>query len=273
MIAIDGPNFCWRAHHSGKELKSRGRPTGSLFVSLLMLSHLPDLFEPQRVVFLWDDTRCWKKEKFPEYKANRAEMDQTERTAVHKQIDIFRQVLKDVGTAQVQEEGLEADDLAGLLIKKENKPVILVSSDKDWFQLIRPWVTLVRGWSGKKLETMDAKGVTAKYGVHVLDWPKYQALVGDKGDNIPKVKVGMGPVTARMVLGGTVKLTVEERQRFTRNLWLTSILTETKRGPNIDIPKRLKSGWAKLESVIEYYEMFDLWTRRRQIWAVGGWGR
>src|SRR5437762_13706739 len=98
--------------------------------------------------------------------------------------------------------GYEADDVLGTLAKhavQQGMPVVIVSGDKDFQQLVRPGVWLLnpgRGGSAAVEEhwvsTENAKerlGVSPDY---VTD---YLALVGDSSDNVPGVR-GIGDKTA-----------------------------------------------------------------------------
>ena len=77
-------------------------------------------------------------------------------------------------------------------------PVVIASSDKDFFQLINPNVHLLN--PNDKTDTLwQAEQVRAKTGVEptqIIDW---LSLVGDAVDGIPGVR-GVGPKTATKLL-------------------------------------------------------------------------
>jgi DNA polymerase-1 len=77
-------------------------------------------------------------------------------------------------------------------------PVVIASSDKDFFQLINPNVHLLN--PNDKTDTLwQAEQVRAKTGVEpaqIIDW---LSLVGDTVDGIPGVR-GVGPKTATKLL-------------------------------------------------------------------------
>lgn len=273
MLIFDGNNFLWRAAFSGRGLISRGRPTGALYISLSMLAALPSLFTPQQVIFLWDSRESWRRKILSQYKRNRKSTDDVERTAVYKQMDSFREVLDGIGVIQHQVEKLEADDLAGILttnLLKSGRKVTLVSGDKDWFQLLGPGVTQVRGWQGKKKDVWTEKRFQETYHVSPQDWPRYLALVGDTSDNIPNAQRGIGPVAALKVMRGEFRLTEGGQRQYEQNLKVTPILRAYPSAFNVN-PKYALRNRKILEDVISEFELFSLSGEQDHIWEVGGW--
>jgi 5'-3' exonuclease len=245
-----------------------------------MLSAFSKSFQKQRIVFLWDSRQSWRIKVYPDYKINRRDPDRAPiKAEVYKQIDIFRELLSVLGMTQIEVAGLEADDLAGILLEPlRGQEVILISSDKDWYQLLDPGVRIVKFWTGANLVWVDPEWVWKKHRVKVKNWASFQALTGDKTDNIPNVRPQLGPATARKLLAGTfLSLTTEEEKIFQRNLKLTTILrhvdgldaqallkTRKHRHPN-------KGAWDHLGKILIKYELFELWQKRRLIWEVSQW--
>ena len=89
----------------------------------------------------------------------------------------------------------EADDLIAAYAKAaeaENLDVLIISSDKDLMQLVRPGISMLDPMKQKRI---GADEVVEKFGVppaHVVD---VQALAGDSSDNVPGVP-GIGVKTA-----------------------------------------------------------------------------
>ena len=96
-------------------------------------------------------------------------------------------------------EGYEADDVIATLAKEYGEwcdDVRIVGTDKDMAQCINANVTQYIPPVGKTDWVIrDVAAVKEKWGVTPELMVLYQALVGDKGDNIPGVK-GIGPVAA-----------------------------------------------------------------------------
>ena len=100
-------------------------------------------------------------------------------------------------------EGYEADDIIATLASKYGewcKSVRIVGSDKDACQCITENVhQFVPPNGDQPWEERDPRGVMAKFGVFPAAMPLYQALVGDKSDNVPGVK-SVGPVKAALIV-------------------------------------------------------------------------
>jgi DNA polymerase-1 len=98
--------------------------------------------------------------------------------------------------------GYEADDVIGTLAEQAcaaELETVIVSGDKDFYQLIRPHVCLLNpGRGGPQAvdeEWVDTRNAHERLGVspeHVTD---YLGLIGDASDNVPGVQ-GIGPKTA-----------------------------------------------------------------------------
>ena len=117
------------------------------------------------------------------------------------QLDALDEWLEAAGMHSWCHEGVEADDVIGTLTRQAEAaglPVVIASSDKDFFQLINPNVHLLN--PNDKTDTLwQAEQVRAKTGVEpsqIIDW---LSLVGDAVDGIPGVR-GVGPKTATKLL-------------------------------------------------------------------------
>ncbi len=276
MILVDGPNFIWRAAFAGGALESKGRPSAALHVGLSMLAAMHGLFTPQRLVFLWDGRQSWRRKLYPEYKANRKDDALVNREAVFAQITVFQSILTCAGMMQVYVDDLEADDLAGLLVKSFTvRPIVLLSSDKDWFQLLEVDVTQVRGWSGSKLDVWTADRVLKEKGIPVSQWAQFLALVGDKVDNIPNAGRGIGEVKARRIVQGLDILPEPYTKQYEFNLKLTTIHTQVHqcglKRSDFKCSAQTTEAWDRLEKLLLDYELYSVWKERRKIRDMGGW--
>jgi DNA polymerase-1 len=87
---------------------------------------------------------------------------------------------------------VEADDiiavLAKKLVEKHNSTCFIVSSDKDFVQLVTDKIILYRPM---EKEYYTPKAVKEKFGVSPQNFILYKTLLGDNSDNIPGVK-GLG---------------------------------------------------------------------------------
>lgn len=133
---------------------------------------------------------------FADYKANRPEITPEER---YQRKWLFAE-LKRLGYNVAWSDGAEADDVIATLARVYGEwcaDVRIVGPDKDMAQCITDNVRQFIPPTGERdWEMRDRAGVVKKFGVAPPDMPLYQALIGDKSDNVPGVE-GVGPVKAK----------------------------------------------------------------------------
>jgi DNA polymerase-1 len=137
----------------------------------------------------------FRHEMFPAYKANRPPLD----PASESQFPLVRQVVTALELPAVEMEGYEADDLMATLAaqaKEQGFEVVLVTGDKDLFQLVSPGVTI---WDTMKDQRLGPDEVSEKLGITPEQVVDYMALTGDSSDNVPGVP-GVGPKTAAKLI-------------------------------------------------------------------------
>ena len=282
MVILDGPNLAWRAAHAARDLETTdGRPSGVLHAGLMMLSRLPHLLEPDRLIIAWDGDSLWRKEILPEYKMNRRRTDAERAFAVqvHSQIVFFKEALRAIGVAQVRHSTLEADDWAGIIAARipQDESLTLLSSDKDWFSLLDGRTRQIRKWKSDELDVWTADRLVREYGVGPDRWPEFLALTGDVSDNIPKVRKGIGPATARKMLEAGFTLVGEEKRTFKRNLKITRLLDKLPDGAQMQscltVPdmSREKRRLRAFNALIDVFELSAVRSAQRDLWSLGEW--
>jgi DNA polymerase-1 len=97
--------------------------------------------------------------------------------------------------------GFEADDvIATLLSRHATTEARIITSDRDFYQLVSPLVRVLSPVRGtREMREVDVAGVEAAFGVRPDQVPDFKALVGDASDDIPGVP-GIGPKTAAALL-------------------------------------------------------------------------
>ena len=93
-------------------------------------------------------------------------------------------------------EGHEADDaIATLALRalEQGIDVVIVTADRDFFQLVRPGLTVMFNVKGiSDIRRYDVEAVTERFGLPPEKYLDYVALKGDASDNIPGVPGGRG---------------------------------------------------------------------------------
>ncbi len=147
-----------------------------------------------------------RKELYPEYKANREAMAEAEQQEFDQGVERVEQLLTALRIPLVAIDGWEADDVIGTLTDQATAKgweAVVVSGDKDLYQLIRPGVVILNpGRSGPGAVDpiwVDGTNAEARLGVPPSQVIDYLALVGDSADNIPGVR-GIGEKGAAELL-------------------------------------------------------------------------
>ncbi|MCR5170288.1 MAG: DNA polymerase I [Desulfovibrio sp.] len=199
VFLMDGSAFIHRGFHVSRNLqRADGFPTGTIFLVSRMLLRILRQEHPRWFAFVKDGKgKNFRHEIYPEYKANRPPMP--EELAV--QLGPIERMVKALGLPWIVSEGCEADDCIASLAERfaPKRPVVVVSGDKDMKQLLSERVVL---WDpGAKQEKLTtAEDFVAEWGFAPSFWPDFQALTGDKVDDIPGVP-GVGPVKAKAIFG------------------------------------------------------------------------
>ncbi|MBR2859958.1 MAG: DNA polymerase I [Alistipes sp.] len=129
---------------------------------------------------------CFRREIYPEYKANRPPTPED----ILQSVPYVKRIVEAMCIPVLEVPGFEADDVIGTLAKKGEEAgydVFMVSPDKDYGQLVGENRKLYKQ-KGDNIEIIDKESIRAKYGI---DRPELVrdilALWGDSSDNIPGV--------------------------------------------------------------------------------------
>lgn len=201
LLLIDTYNFLHRAYHAlPKTFKDQnGEPTNAVYGVTSMLITVLNELKPTYVVAAMDGEKpTFRLENFTGYKAHRkpTENDLT------IQIPKVKEILEGFGITQILIEGYEADDIIGTLATKYGKDdmeVIIVSNDRDLWQLINKNVLVMLPTTTGAAEWIGEKEVVARMGFVPKQMIDYKSLRGDPSDNIPGV-FGIGEKTAKELI-------------------------------------------------------------------------
>ncbi|MGD0234163.1 MAG: DNA polymerase I [Syntrophorhabdales bacterium] len=204
IFLIDGHSYLYRAYHATPYLaNSKGLPTNATYAFTNMLRKLLNEKKPDNVIAIFDSKApSFREEIFKEYKATRPPMPSN----MPVQIPYVKKIVEAMGIPVVEEEGFEADDVIGTLVKKlreKDVELYLVTGDKDMMQFVSENVFVFDSMKGVLLGEQE---VTEKFGVKPSLIPDFLALCGDASDNIPGV-LGIGEKTARELIStfGTIE--------------------------------------------------------------------
>jgi DNA polymerase-1 len=202
VMILDGTNLLMRAVFAsrGSAMEAAGVSTGALVVFVNGLSRLVRDEEPDRLVVCWDSGRSrFRTALDPGYKANRKVPTPDFEDYRRASRGLVRQFLSLAGIHHVDRPDTEADDLVAAYWRVHRvlgDRVVIVSSDKDFLQLLEPGVEQVRLSSADTpTDRWDHDRVVAEYGCDPSRLPLVMALTGDASDAVPGVH-GFGPKKA-----------------------------------------------------------------------------
>ena len=193
LVLIDGSGYIFRAFHALPMMMSpEGVPVNAVFGFTKMLMKLMDDLQPSHVLVIFDAGRVtFRNDIYPEYKQNRTDPPDE----LVPQFSLVRDATEAMSLPVTELQGFEADDLIASYAKMAHESGIdclIVSSDKDLMQLVRPGVTMLDPMKQRRIS--DAE-VVEKFGVLPNRVVDVQSLAGDSTDNVPGVP-GIGIKTA-----------------------------------------------------------------------------
>ncbi len=196
IIIIDGNSLLHRAYHGMRPLTNKdGEYTHGVYGFLRMLENLIKDEKPDGLGVAFDIGRTFRHDMCDTYKAGRKETD----VELKSQFPILKEALRYMGIPVLEAEGFEADDILGTVgkIGTSNKDhIILVTGDKDGFQLINDYTTLYLTRKGlSEIEKLTPEKLLTEYGFTPKQAIDIKGLQGDPSDNIKGV-LGIGAKTA-----------------------------------------------------------------------------
>ncbi len=208
-LIIDSNNIAYIVRFAfGDELSHDEEQTGILWGFFNQIWKLACQFETNKFIFAWDSRKSYRRMYYCEYKANRRDKTREDRSSeekVYAQFTTLRKtLLPQFGFKNIHmHTGLEADDImASLVLNREwDEPPILVSTDKDLYQLLE-YCDVWRPLPGDKKVLMTSAMLMEQYGIKPSVWVRMRALEGDKSDNLPNVAYGVGTKNAVRYLKG-----------------------------------------------------------------------
>ena len=210
VMIIDGLNMFLRSYIVVPSLDPRGNPSGGTYGFMKSLQKISGMFQPDEVIVCWDGEGGSQKRKQIDknYKAGRKPVrfnrrlidltpEETEKNKYNQQLRLM-EYLNDLPVIQTMIDYIEADDVIAYVAthdKYKDWEKIIVSSDKDFFQLVSAECRLYRPIQD---QVVDYPTLMEEHQIHPKNFALARALVGDKSDNLPGVpRVGLKTVAKK----------------------------------------------------------------------------
>lgn len=197
ILLLDSNSLMHRAYHALPNLKtSKGMYSGAIYGFLNILLHLIKEQQPTHIAAAFDlHGKTFRHKMYDLYKANRKPMDEE----LRQQVEPLKEIIRAMGIKIVCLEGYEGDDILGTLAKRFDEECIIVTGDRDSFQLVSPTTKIFWTKRGvRDIEVYDEQRLLQD-GFTVPQYIDYKALRGDTSDNIPGI-AGVGEKTAKQLL-------------------------------------------------------------------------
>ena len=234
VLLIDLMNMFVRSFSSLPLTNDNGEHVGGVYGTLNSLQSQIKKHNPDIVSVVWEGKGSAERRRkmLKEYKEGRkfrglnrhfeySQEDESESFA--KQLQLLKECLDVLPVYQPAVQFLEADDQIAYSCRNffKNEIKIIVSTDKDFFQLIDEDTTIFRPVKTKDSpqgEFVDLEWMIEKENIFPPNYALLKAIVGDKSDNITGVK-GVGEKTAKReitLLAEEIDYDVDELMEFVK---------------------------------------------------------
>ena len=207
LYLVDGYALIYRAFFAmiARPLTTRrGENTSAAWGVTNFLLRLLERRRPDYLAWVHDVGESFRHQTYPQYKATREKLTAELQQEFDRSVERIEQLLEAFRVPLIGVEGYEADDVIGTLAHAaRGLQVVIVSGDKDFYQLIGPGIALLNpgrgGPAAVEEHWVDQTNASERLGVAPERVVDYLALVGDSSDNVPGVK-GVGEKTALELL-------------------------------------------------------------------------
>ena len=231
LMLLDSASLWYRAYFGMPDtlLSPSGEPVNAIRGYLDMTSRLINIYNPNRLVACIEgDWRpSWRVDLFPEYKANRLDVEgeEEEPDTLGPQIPILLDLLEAFGIPLVGVDDYEADDVMASFAVTEPGPTKIVTGDRDLFQLVDDKrkisvVYLAKGITNH--DHVDLKWIADKYDIPGERYDLFAMIRGDASDGLPGIR-GIGEKGAAVIakqfttLPEVMKAAANDDERLTPN--------------------------------------------------------
>ncbi len=207
-MLIDAAGLWYRSYYAlpGSITAPDGRRSGAVRGFLDGLATLVRDYSPDRLICCLEGNwrPQWRVELIDTYKTARVGSDGGEDTpdGLDDQVQAITDILRSWGIATAEHPDYEADDVIATLRHNTDDEVVVVTGDRDLFQLVDDTarssvVYLLRGIS--KARRYRAEDVEEKFGVSPAEYVEFAILRGDASDGLPGV-TGIGDKGAATIV-------------------------------------------------------------------------
>ena len=210
VMFIDGLNMFIRSYIVNPQMDKHGNPIGGCIGFLKSLQKVMREFQPDEVIVMWDGHEGSQRKRAlnKEYKEGRGpirfnrrliQLDPKEQLK-NKAYQLIRlmEYLNELPVIQITIDYVEADDVIAYGARHPyygGWEKIIVSSDKDFFQLCDGYTSIYRPIQDK---VVTRHTILQEFKIHPNNFALARAIAGDPSDNLPGVPgVGLKTLAKR----------------------------------------------------------------------------
>ena len=205
-LLLDTASLWYRAYFGMPDtlVSPEGMPVHLIRGVTDMVARLITKYDPTEIAVCLDsDWRpSWRVELIPEYKAHRVDAeDEAVEESMSSQIPILLELFAAAGFPLIGVSNYEADDVIASLAHVSTQPVMVVTGDRDLFQLVDDERSIKVAYLAKGVsahDVVDEKWIENKYGIPGKRYGLFALLRGDPSDGLPGVK-GIGEKSAALL--------------------------------------------------------------------------
>ncbi len=223
LLLVDGHNLLFRMFYGMPEIRGRNGDKVQAVVGFASaMRKVITLCRPSHMLVLFDSEECGdRRQKSPAYKANRPDYSAMEPDdCPFTQLPYIYKLLTAMEIPHAEIHGCEADDVIAsyaLQCGQNGWSVVIMSTDRDYFQLIRENVTVML-YRGMESTFVTPDMVQEKFGVSPTLFADHKCLVGDKSDNIAGIP-GIGNKRAAHLLNtyGSLEAVLAHKEEISQS--------------------------------------------------------
>ncbi len=249
LLIVDGSELLFQSFYGmPKMIEVDGRRIEAVICFIGILRKVIKLIDADYVYVVFDgENKLVKSEINEEYKAGRKIFAEGE-DSPFDQLEIIEKILKHLKINSHQTTYFEGDDEIAGMVKafKDKLEIVILSQDKDFFQLIGENVSVL-AYRGKKSKMWDIGAFVDFYTFQPAFYALFKSMVGDKSDNVRGIK-GIGEKSAIKILC--------EYQRFLSNKMGTDITDDDCDWIGL-ISKLDSEGKVEMKNFLSFIDLFD----------------
>ena len=187
-VLVDGANAWYRAYCQAAKI-GLDAPGAPVVIMTYMLKKQCVKYGKNNVIVCWDAGDSGRKSLDKEYKGERTKIP-----GVWEDVVYMYKMIDCLGVVNASKSGYEADDVIGSIAYQSENPILVMSYDKDFYQLVNDRVKVLRPARtirGKEFpeKIIEHADVIEEFGCIPGKVVLYKSFRGDTSDNIPKLGI------------------------------------------------------------------------------------